>query len=61
MKDRIIELEKKFSYQEDTIETLNQIITKQQKQLDALENLIYTIQENNNQDGAIENTPPPHY
>ncbi|MGL1900547.1 MAG: SlyX family protein [Fibrobacterales bacterium] len=61
MEDRIIELEKKFSYQEDMIDTLNTIITQQQDQIDALEQLIYKVQEGMGDDGTVENTPPPHY
>lgn len=34
MNDRIIELESKFSFQEDTIAELNEVVIRQQRQLD---------------------------
>ncbi len=61
MEARIIELEKKVTYQDDMIETLNSIVTKQQDQIDALEQLIITLQDSVSQDGTISDTPPPHY
>ena len=61
MEDRIIELEKRAAYQEDLLDTLNQVITKQQNQIDALHILIQRIKENIDYDGSVDNTPPPHY
>ncbi|SHE20544.1 SlyX family protein [methanotrophic endosymbiont of Bathymodiolus puteoserpentis (Logatchev)] len=37
--DRLISIEIKIAYQEDTIAQLNDIVCKQQNQIDALENL----------------------
>ena len=36
MEERLIELETRFSFQEDTIETLSSLIADQQAQIDAL-------------------------
>lgn len=36
MQERIIELESKFSFQEDTLQELNEIIIRQQRQLDEM-------------------------
>lgn len=37
MQDRIIELETKFSFQEETLLELNEVIIRQQRQLDNME------------------------
>ena len=66
--DRIIELETKLAYQEDTIQALNQVVCKQQDQLDQLqlacETLIERFKEFNAGemgDEGGEEPPPPHY
>ena len=38
LNDRIVELESRLAFQDDTIEKLNEVIVEQQKQLDRLEN-----------------------
>lgn len=43
MEERLIELETRFSFQEDTIETLGNILTDQQTQIDALKRQIESV------------------
>ncbi|MGS2722490.1 SlyX family protein [Porticoccus sp. GXU_MW_L64] len=66
--DRIIELETRLAYQEDTIQALNQVVCKQQDQLDQLQLACETLIERFNAadmsaaDGGDANEPPPpHY
>lgn len=63
---RIIELEIKTSYQEDTIQALNDIVAVQQEkmalfegQLQYLNKQIQSLQ--SNLEPSNKNEPPPHY
>jgi SlyX protein len=63
--ERIDRLETRLAYQDDTIETLNQTITAQWKQLDVLTRQIAQLSERlqeaeANAPGAA-NERPPHY
>lgn len=63
--ERIDTLETRLAYQDDTIETLNQTITAQWKQIDMLTRQLAQLNERlqeaeaNAPDPA--NQPPPHY
>lgn len=65
--DRLVEVETKLAYQEDTIHQLNDVICRQQDQIDALlakhELLVTRVKELDNDlpegDGVDER--PPHY
>jgi SlyX protein len=62
---RIDTLETRLAYQDDTIETLNETITAQWKQIDLLTRQIAQLNERlqeaeANAPGAV-NEPPPHY
>nr|WP_249162933.1 SlyX family protein [Bradyrhizobium diazoefficiens] len=65
MSERIDTLETRLAYQDDTIETLNQTITAQWKQIDALTRQIAQLSERLQE--AETNAPgpanerPPHY
>ncbi|MCV6604893.1 MAG: SlyX family protein [Porticoccaceae bacterium] len=66
--DRIIELETKLAYQEDTIQALNQVVCRQQDQLDQLQLACETLIERfkdmdagGAQGQGGEEPPPPHY
>ena len=69
MEEKLIELETKFSYQEDLLSGLNTIVARQQRQLDELINEMSAIKEQ--LQGALERGPavgqaeqdekPPHY
>ncbi|MDT8377188.1 MAG: SlyX family protein [Mariprofundaceae bacterium] len=63
----IIELETKISYQEHMIHDLNEVVTRQQKQIDLLEADMKRIREHlkDSSESQLarpeEETPPPHY
>jgi uncharacterized coiled-coil protein SlyX len=66
METRLIELENRFSYQEYTIQQLNEVVVAQQKQLAqqqrALERMQQLIsQGESNIRRPDEEVPPPHY
>ena len=67
MENRIIELETKLAYQEDTIEELNQIVTKQQEELAVLTLAVQKLHEQvkqmtpSNLVSIDQEAPPPHY
>lgn len=67
MEKRIIELETKLSYQEHTIHELNEVVTRQQKQIDLLEADMKRIREHlkGSSESQLarpeEEIPPPHY
>lgn len=65
MDDRIIELEKKSAFQEDTIESLNQVVIEQQKRLERLEKRLKFVTDQLEGSDIIkkleDEAPPPHY
>lgn len=65
LSDRIDALEERLTYQDDTIETLNQTITEQWKQIDALKRQIAALgdrlQEAEARAPGPANERPPHY
>jgi SlyX protein len=65
LSDRIDALETRLTFQDETIETLNQTITVQWQQIDALTrqvaNLGERLQETEAQAPGAANEPPPHY
>ncbi len=69
MEDKLIELETKISYQEDLLADLNQIVVKQQRQLDELlrelsaikEQLQESIERGSEQGELAQDEKPPHY
>jgi len=64
---RMVELETKLSFQERLIQELNEALTHQQQQLDALQHKLDTMHEQIQADlsdetkPASEEVPPPHY
>lgn len=64
---RIAELEVKFSFQQETIDSLNEIVTQQWQQIDLLkrhiERLEGRMQEvaDASSDAPLPEPPPPHY
>jgi SlyX protein len=62
---RFMELEIKVAYQEDLVQDLNQIVIKQQRQLDDLEAICKMLHERikslQEQGRATDSEPPPHY
>ncbi len=64
--ERIDALEARIAYQDDTIETLNQTVTAQWQQIDALRRLVSELGDRlrdaeSNTRGTPANEPPPHY
>lgn len=63
--ERIEAMETRIAFQDDTIETLNETITAQWKQIDRLTRQVGTLgerlQEAESNSGAPRNEPPPHY
>ena len=65
--DRLIEIETRIAYQEDTIQQLNDIVTKQQQQIDRLEELSksltarYQSLQTTETDLNMADEKPPHY
>ena len=67
MEERIIELETKLAYQEDTLEQLNQIVTKQQDEITVLTLSLQKLHQQvkqmapSNLASIDQEAPPPHY
>jgi SlyX protein len=63
--DRIDALEVRLTYQSETIETLNQAVTAQWKQIDALTRRVAELSDRVREAEANRpgpaNEPPPHY
>lgn len=65
--DRFIAIEIKLSRQEDLVETLNELVYRQQKKIDALatlcDALVRQIQlaASDSEDASAAHEPPPHY
>lgn len=65
--ERLIEIESKIAYQEDTVQELNKVIYQQQKQIDRLEaicnSLINHVRDLSDAMAASSsaNEKPPHY
>jgi len=67
MEARIIELETRIAYQEQLIQELNEVVTRQQNQIDALradyERILAHLKAGDGDHIATadEECPPPHY
>ena len=65
LSDRIDALEMRLTFQDETIETLNQTITAQWQQVDALTRQVAALkarlQEAESNAAGPVNEPPPHY
>ena len=67
MENRIIDLESKLAFQDETINDLNEVITDQQQQLDQLReeirllNLRISSVAENSSVSEEKDPPPPHY
>jgi len=65
--ERIVELETKLSFQEHLIQELNEALTHQQQQLDALQHKLESMHEqiqaglSDEIRPVSEEVPPPHY
>ena len=67
MEDRIVDLESKLAFQDETINELNDVITNQQRQLDVLReeirllNLRIVSLAESSVNPDEKEPPPPHY
>ena len=65
LSDRVDALETRLTFQDETIETLNQTITAQWLKIDSLARQLVTLsdrlQEAENRAPGATNEPPPHY
>lgn len=70
VQDKLIELETKFSFQEDLLQQLNEVVIRQQRQLDemsrdmrVLKDQLGEVAADDSKPGAAEqqNERPPHY
>lgn len=66
MDERLVELETRLAYQEATLQVLNEVVTRQQKQIDQLDALCRQLLERvATAGGAARGTAvdeiPPHY
>lgn len=69
LEDKLIDLESRYSHQEDLLQQLNDIVASQGRQLDILENriqlMVGRISELQSQipvtGETVANEPPPHY
>lgn len=64
--ERIINLEIKFAHQDDFLEQLNQVVTRQQMIIERLEKEILDLKKNVNTNGvegsrSLADDKPPHY
>jgi len=63
--DRLMVLEEKFEYQEQMIDSLNEVIIGQQKQLDLLAEQVHHLKSQlaatGDEHQGGEEPPPPHY
>ena len=60
--NRIIDLEIKFTHQEDLLAQLNEIVTKQQFTIDKLKKDLMELKINSlHSEGEVSNEKPPHY
>lgn len=67
LQEKIIELETRLSYQDDTVLVLNDIVAGQQKQIEVLEKQLKLLSKQikalhpSDIGPAEEEAPPPHY
>ena len=67
MRNRMIELETRVAFQEETIEQLSQVINRQQQRLDRIEQEMNQLEQRlaelrpSHLATPAEETPPPHY
>jgi SlyX protein len=70
MEEKLVELETKFSYQEDLLSALNEVVIRQQRQLDELLRQMSAVKEQLQEAServpgeggeSDQNEQPPHY
>ncbi|PCI28846.1 MAG: hypothetical protein COB67_05385 [SAR324 cluster bacterium] len=65
IEERVIELEIRVAYQDETIEQLNDVVAQQQTQIDLLQRqmsfLAASLKQPSLKSDSEEESPPPHY
>lgn len=67
MEKRLIELEIRFSHQDDFLSQLNEVVTEQQTRIERLEKQILDLKNNTNSEAGVDSRrtllddKPPHY
>jgi SlyX protein len=66
LESRVMELESRLAFQDDTIQALNDVLVTQQRSIDRLELQITALIKRQDEmggqgDGFAEDSPPPHY
>lgn len=66
LETRINDLESRLAFQDDTVQTLNDVLVAQQRQIELLEMRLLALAKRQQElgesmDGAADETPPPHY
>jgi SlyX protein len=60
--ERLIDLEIRFSHQDDFIQQLNAVVIEQQKRIDSLEKAVLDLKRNINVNDPVNSVEkPPHY
>ena len=65
--DRLIEIETKIAHQENTVESLNQVVYQQQKKIDHLEGMLSALAKHvkdmvaSSGEASSGHEKPPHY
>ncbi len=65
--ERLVDIESKLAHQEQLIDELNDVVTKQQEQIMQIEKLCNSlvnrirVMDDSQTDDAGQNEPPPHY
>ena len=66
LEPRVMELESRLAFQDDTIQALNDVLVTQQRRIDRLELQITALIKRQEEMGGqgddfVEDSPPPHY
>ena len=66
MRDELIDLQTQVAYQEDTVSQLNDVVTRQQQEIDTLRREMEQLKQQlialaEAPQGEQEEAPPPHY
>ncbi|KGS15824.1 MULTISPECIES: SlyX family protein [Pseudomonas syringae group] len=66
LEDRVMELESRMAFQDDTIQALNDVLIKQQRELEHLQQQMAAMLKRQEEMGSQfdtfeEDAPPPHY
>ena len=61
--DRLVELETRIIFQEDALQSLNDVLVTQQAELESLHRQVLELHRRLNEQPsvALTDTPPPHY